>query len=32
MAISDYVPKRNEDYVFDYDPNEDAWTTDLKTL
>ncbi|MBL8546616.1 MAG: cytochrome P450 [Hyphomonadaceae bacterium] len=32
MAISDYVAKRNEDYVFDYDPNEDAWKADLKTL
>ncbi len=32
MAISDYVAKRNEDYVFNYDPNEDAWKTDLKTL
>jgi cytochrome P450 len=23
---------RNEDYVFNYDPNEDAWSADLRTL
>lgn len=23
---------RNDDYVFDYDPNEDAWAADLSTL
>ena len=23
---------RNDDYVFNYDPNEDAWSTDLAAL
>jgi len=32
MANPDYVGRHNPDYVFDYDPNEDAWTTDLLTL
>jgi len=32
MANPDYVPRHNDDFVFDYDPNEDAWTTDLATL
>ncbi|MBS0384355.1 MAG: cytochrome P450 [Proteobacteria bacterium] len=32
MANPDYVSVHNEDFVFDYDPNEDAWTTDLSTL
>jgi cytochrome P450 len=32
MANPDYIPKHNEDYVFNYDPNEDAWATDLSTL
>ncbi len=32
MANPDYIPKHNDDYVFDYDPNEDAWSTDLSTL
>lgn len=32
MANSDYVGRHNPDYVFNYDPNEDARTTDLSTL
>lgn len=32
MANPDYVGRHNPDYVFDYDPEEDAWTTDLSTL
>lgn len=32
MANPDYVGRHNPDYVFDYDPNEDAWSTDLSTL
>src|SRR5262245_8282102 len=32
MANPDYVGRHNPDYVFDYDPNEDAWTTDLSKL
>ena len=32
MANPDYVARHNEDYVFNYDPNEDAWKTDLSTL
>lgn len=32
MANPDYVGRQNPDFVFDYDPNEDAWTTDLSTL
>jgi len=32
MANQDYVSRHNPDYVFDYDPNEDPWTTDLSTL
>ncbi|HYD87411.1 MAG TPA: cytochrome P450 [Vitreimonas sp.] len=32
MANPDYVGRHNPDYVFDYDPNEDAWTTNLSTL
>jgi cytochrome P450 len=32
MANPDYVSVHNEEFVFDYDPNEDPWTTDLKTL
>ncbi|MBI3438064.1 MAG: cytochrome P450 [Proteobacteria bacterium] len=32
MANPDYIPKHNENYVFNYDPNEDAWKTDLSTL
>ena len=32
MANPDYVSVHNEEFVFDYNPNEDAWTTDLKTL
>jgi cytochrome P450 len=32
MANPDYVSRHNEEFVFDYDPNEDAWTTDLSTL
>lgn len=32
MANPDYVGRHNPDYVFDYDPNEDAWSADLKTL
>jgi len=32
MANSDYVGRHNPDFVFDYDPNENAWTTDLSTL
>ena len=32
MANPDYIPRHNEDYVFNYDPNEDAWKTDLSTL
>jgi cytochrome P450 len=32
MANPDYVAQRNENFVFDYDPNEDAWSTDLSTL
>src|SRR6185295_19645804 len=32
MSNIGYVSQRNEDYVFDYDPNEDAWKTDLSTL
>ena len=32
MANSDYVARHNPDYVFDYDPNEDPWTTDLSKL
>lgn len=32
MANPDYIPRHNPDYVFNYDPNENAWTTDLSTL
>jgi cytochrome P450 len=32
MANPNYVPRQNQDYVFNYDPNEDPWTTDLSTL
>lgn len=32
MANPDYQRRDNPDYVFDYDPNEDAWSTDLSTL
>ncbi|HYD88718.1 MAG TPA: cytochrome P450 [Vitreimonas sp.] len=32
MANPNYVGRHNPDYVFNYDPNEDAWTTDLSTL
>ena len=32
MANPDYVRVENPDFVFDYNPNEDAWKTDLKTL
>ncbi|MBY0564897.1 MAG: cytochrome P450 [Hyphomonadaceae bacterium] len=32
MGNPNYVGRHNPDYVFDYDPNEDAWTTDLATL
>ena len=32
MANPDYVGRHNPDYVFNYDPKEDAWTTDLSTL
>ncbi len=32
MANPAYVGRHNPDYVFNYDPNEDAWTTDLSTL
>jgi len=32
MANQDYVGRHNPDYVFNYDPNEDPWTTDLSTL
>ena len=32
MANPDYVAKRNDDYVFNYDPNEEAWSTDLAAL
>src|SRR5262245_51382819 len=32
IANPDYVGRHNPDYVFDYDPNEDAWTTDLSKL
>ena len=32
MPNPDYVGRHNEDYVFDYDPNEDAWTTDLSKV
>jgi cytochrome P450 len=32
MANPDYVIQRNPDYKFNYDPNEDAWSTDLSTL
>ncbi len=32
MANPNYVARHNEEYVFDYDPNEDPWTADLSTL
>ena len=32
MANPAYVGRHNPDYVFNYDPNEDAWKTDLSTL
>jgi cytochrome P450 len=32
MALTDYVRVENPDYVFDYNPNEDAWKTDLSKL
>ena len=32
MANPNYVGRHNPDYVFNYDPNEDAWSTDLATL
>jgi cytochrome P450 len=32
MANPNYVGRHNPDYVFNYDPNEDAWTTDLTKL
>jgi cytochrome P450 len=32
MANPEYERRENPDYVFDYNPNEDAWTTDLATL
>jgi cytochrome P450 len=32
MANPNYVRQANPDYQFDYDPHEDAWTTDLSTL
>ena len=32
MANPNYVTKSNEDYLFNYDPCEDAWSADLKTL
>ncbi len=32
MANPEFIGRHNPDYVFDYDPNEDAWTTDLATL
>ncbi|MGE0740204.1 MAG: cytochrome P450 [Hyphomonadaceae bacterium] len=32
MANPNYVSRHNPDYAFDYDPNEDAWSTDLATL
>jgi cytochrome P450 len=32
MANTDYVRVENPEFVFDYNPNEDAWKTDLSTL
>jgi cytochrome P450 len=32
MANPTYVGRHNPDYIFNYDPNEDAWSTDLSTL
>ena len=32
MVNPNYVGRHNPDYVFDYDPNEYAWSTDLSTL
>ncbi|MBN8607785.1 MAG: cytochrome P450 [Caulobacterales bacterium] len=32
MTNPDYVRVENPDFVFDYNPNEDAWKTDLSTL
>ncbi|MBL8536741.1 MAG: cytochrome P450 [Hyphomonadaceae bacterium] len=32
MANENYVGRHNPDFVFNYDPNEDAWSTDLSTL
>jgi len=32
MANSDYVGRHNPDYVFDYNPSENAWSADLSTL
>jgi cytochrome P450 len=32
MANPDYARVENPDFVFDYNPNEDAWKTDLSTL
>ncbi|MDX2274442.1 MAG: cytochrome P450 [Hyphomonadaceae bacterium] len=32
MGNPNYVRQENPDYVFDYDPNEDAWKTDLSKL
>ncbi|WP_395646638.1 cytochrome P450 [Terricaulis sp.] len=32
MANPDYIPRHNEEFVFNYDPNEDPAKVDLKTL
>ncbi|UPT63135.1 MAG: cytochrome P450 [Hyphomonadaceae bacterium JAD_PAG50586_4] len=32
MANTDYVRVENPEFVFDYNPNEDPWKTDLSTL
>ena len=32
MANPDYVGRHSPDYQFNYDPDEDAWSTDLSTL
>jgi cytochrome P450 len=32
MANANYVRRFNPDYVFDYNPNQDAWSADLSTL
>ncbi|HRE43848.1 MAG TPA: cytochrome P450 [Terricaulis sp.] len=32
MANADYVGRHNPDYVFDYNPSENAWSADLSTL